>query len=178
MLYTHVQNIVLNKMMYNMLRFVIMKILFFWSTKGMPVFFCIVTQHLTSRHIYRLNSLIYRFVLASKQSKVNINKGWWGFFSFTQQEWLKKGDVLQKTEYAYFIISRWLWTSNRRRNYCNGRKYFRKQVWANTVDPDQRTVEIWSGSALFASSPASFGHITMGCRFTFYSLFMDIQKFP
>ena len=51
-LYTHVQNFVLNKMMYNMLRFVIMKIILFLFYKRNAGIFCVVTQHLTSRLVY------------------------------------------------------------------------------------------------------------------------------
>ena len=46
----HVQNFLFNKMMYNMLRFVIMKIIF--SGLQISVLFCVVTQHLTSRILH------------------------------------------------------------------------------------------------------------------------------
>ena len=41
-------------------------------------------------------------------------------------------------------------------------KYLDSQVWANSLDPDQTASEglVWSGSILFVSLSASFGHIT------------------
>ena len=42
-------------------------------------------------------------------------------------------------------------------NYHNGPKFLDRQVWANSVDPDQTG----SGSALFAIPSASFGCITL-----------------
>ena len=45
----------------------------------------------------------------------------------------------------------------------NDPKFLEKQVWANSVDPDQIAPlgAVWSGSMLFAIPSASFGHITL-----------------
>ena len=49
-IYTHVQNFGLNKMMYDMLRFVIRKIKFSVYKRNAGIFYCVVKQHLTLRH--------------------------------------------------------------------------------------------------------------------------------
>ena len=42
-------------------------------------------------------------------------------------------------------------------DYHNDRKFLDRQVWANSVDPDQGLGPVWSGSTLFAIPSASFG---------------------
>ena len=47
--------------------------------------------------------------------------------------------------------------------YHNGFKFSDRQVWADSVDPDQPAPRgaVWSGSTLFAIPSAPFGHITV-----------------
>ena len=45
--------------------------------------------------------------------------------------------------------------------YRTDPKFMDRQVWANSVDPDQTVGAVWSGSALFAIPSASFGLIIL-----------------
>ena len=48
-------------------------------------------------------------------------------------------------------------------NYCKDPKFLDRQVWANSVDPDQTAPRgaVWSVSTLFAILSASFDRITL-----------------
>ena len=43
----------------------------------------------------------------------------------------------------------------------NDPKFSDRYAWANSADPDQTAPRLWSGSTLFASLSASFGHISL-----------------
>ena len=47
--------------------------------------------------------------------------------------------------------------------YCNDPNYLDRQVWANSVDPDQAATEgaVWSGSTLFAIPSTSIAHTSI-----------------
>ena len=66
--------------------------------------------------------------------------------------------------------------------YRNVPKFSDRQVWANSVDPDQTSGAVWSGSTLFAFSSASFGRITLSKATLFecqgdYCTFSGVQIF-
>ena len=70
-----------------------------------------------------------------------------------------------------------IWSVNSKPNYFQGWSHFKqklttlmilnfwddRQVWTNSVDPDQTAPEVavWSGSTLFAIPSESFGHVTL-----------------
>ena len=66
------------------------------------------------------------------------------------------------SHFVGFVMS-WLKSIYSKMNYHNDPKFSDRQVWANSVDPDQTAPRgaVWSASTLFAILSTSFGNITL-----------------